>query len=465
MSKLAPARRVALHVVSERRRRNGHVRDLLRTSEQMAALAMRDRALASRLALGTVSAGGMLDHVLMRFVKRPSSLEPRVCDALRLATFEACYLDTASSVVVSQGVELVRSVAPRAAGMANAVLRKVVAEARPEVIAARARVEEGPCTIDDQALVSGLPTWLLARVRDARGEAAARDVTLAQLEAAPVYAASNRAMHDDGEAYELLRDAGVTPEPAALPGSFALRTPAPLAVSGLVTAVDVVVSDLAAQQVARIAAPRPHERVLEVGQGRGTKSLLLQNAALASGGFCDIVGVDSEAFKTRVASQRMATAGLGEHVTCCTFDARNLADDKLPEQLGRSFDVVFVDAPCSGTGTMRRHPEIAWSLSEDALTGQGSLPELQLQILAAASARVREDGRLVYATCSLLPEENEQLVAAFLASEAGRGFAVERVAIDTDAFAACVTDEGFFQSVPARESCDGHFAAMLRRLC
>ena len=113
---------------------------------------------------------------------------------------------------------------------------------------------------------------------------------------------------------------------------------------------------------------------------------------------------------------------------------------------------------------MRRHPEIAWSLSEDALAGQGSLPELQLQILTAASSRVRKGGRLVYATCSLLPEENERVFAAFLASEAGQGFITERVVIDADAFAPCVTDEGFFQSVPARESCDGHFAATLRRL-
>ena len=156
-------------MLSERRRRDGRVRELLRTSEAMETLDARDRALASRLALGATSAEGTLDEVLKRYVKRPSSLEPRVRDALRLATFEALDLDTPASSVVSQGVELARHASPRAAGLANAVLRKVVAEARPQVAEARLRVEEGGADPADLALVAGLPRWLVTRVLEARG--------------------------------------------------------------------------------------------------------------------------------------------------------------------------------------------------------------------------------------------------------------------------------------------------------
>ncbi len=453
MPRLSAARKVALSVLSERRRRDGRVRDLLRTSDAMAALDARDRALASRLALGATAAEGALDQVLRAYVKRPSSVEPRVRDALRLATFEACYLDTPASAVVSQGVELARFASPRAAGLANAVLRKVVSEARPRLDQARLRVEEGGRDAEDLALVSGLPRWLVERIDVARGADATRELALSQLEAAPVYVAPNRARHDESETLSLLRDAGLCPQPAGLPGAFELDTAAGLATSGLVTNVDVVVSDLAAQMVAHRAAPRPGQRVLEIGQGRGTKSILLENEALLTGGVATIVAVDSELFKVRIASRRMETAGLADSVSCYALDARQLASHDVPDAFKRPFDLVFIDAPCSGTGTMRRHPEIAWSLDEAALAGEGTLPLLQRQILDAAATRVAPGGRLVYATCSVLPEENERVIEAFLASDQGNSFEL-----------IPYTEEvPYLHTMPRRGGCDGHFCAVLQR--
>ncbi len=446
MAKLSEARRVALAVLSERRRRNGRVRDLLRTSDAMAALDARDRSLASRLALGTVSAQGVLDEVLAAYVRRPSSLEPRVRDALRLASFEALYLETPDSVVVSQGVELVRSVVPRASGMANAVLRKVVSQERPKVEEAREAVSSGTSTFADLTLVSGLPAWLLQHIVETRGLQVACQMALAQLEPAPVYVASNRAKLSDEDAERLLEEAGLSPQPTMLPGSWVLETPAGLATAGLVQDTRVVVSDLAAQQVANMTAPSNGERLLEIGQGRGTKTILLQNAAQLNGGFADIEAVDSEAFKVRVATHRMESAGLSAHVSCHVLDARTLGGQKLPKSLEGPFDLVFIDAPCSGTGTMRRHPEIPWSLSPDALTGEGSLSELQLQILTAAATRVAAGGRLAYATCSVLPEENEQVIEAFLATDSGARFARSEM----------------LQTIPQIGSCDGHFCCVLR---
>ena len=453
MARLSPARKVALSLLSERRRRDGRVRELLRTSEAMETLDARDRALASRLALGATSAEGTLDEVLKRYVKRPSSLEPRVRDALRLATFEALYLDTPASAVVSQGVELARHASSRVAGLANAVLRKVVAEARPQVADVRLRVEKGGADPDDLALVSGLPSWLVVRVLETRGAEAARSFALAQLEPAPVYVTGNRVKHDDAETLSLLEEAGLRPQPTDLPGAFELGAPAGLASSGLVSNVDVVVSDLAAQTVAHRAAPRLGMRVLEVGQGRGTKSILLENEAQVAGGFAHIEAVDSEPFKVKVALRRMETAGIANYVASHALDARLLSSNDVPDTLEGPFDLVFIDAPCSGTGTMRRHPEIPWSLDEAALTDKGSLPELQRQILDAAATRVAAGGRLLYATCSVLPEENEQVIEAFLASEAGKQFVV-----------VPQTEEApYLQTIPQRGGCDGHFCAVLQK--
>jgi 16S rRNA (cytosine967-C5)-methyltransferase len=102
---------------------------------------------------------------------------------------------------------------------------------------------------------------------------------------------------------------------------------------------------------------------------------------------------------------------------------------------------------------MRRHPEIAWSLDEAALAGEGTLPLLQRQILDAAATRVAPGGRLVYATCSVLPEENEQVIEAFLASDQGNSFEL-----------IPYTEEvPYLQTMPRRGGCDGHFCAVLQR--
>lgn len=218
----------------------------------------------------------------------------------------------------------------------------------------------------------------------------------------------------------------------------------------------------------RIAAPASPCELLEVGQGRGSKSLLLAAGAQLVHPSA-LVGIDSVGYKVAVSRERVRAAGLGDVVSCLEFDACGLAGPGLPAGLDRSFGVVLVDAPCSGTGTMRRHPEIAATL--DAVDVR-SLAELQLRMLTAASARVGEGGALVYATCSLLAEENEGVVAAFLAREEGRPFRAAPVS-EAPACAGCAatrrlvsrqeTPEGYFCSIPQPGGADGHFCARLVR--
>lgn len=414
VSGLAPARRVALGVASERRRREARTRELLRSYAAMGALDERDRALASRLVLGSVAAEGELDRVIDSHLRRGAKLEPRVRDALRLVAFEVLYLDTPDSVAVSQGVELVRSVAPRAAGLANAVLRRVAGEDVARLAASREALACGRFSVYDMAHVGGLPIWLCEAALGTLGREGAADYTLGALEPALPTVAANRCRHDAAEAAELLRKTGCEPAEGSLPGSFLLGRMAPLATSGLVDAVDVLPCDYAAQEVALLAGPRPGSSVLEVGQGRGTKTVLLESAACAAGGPCEVTAVEVDAAKSATAARRMEKAGVAEHVRCVADDGRTLSS--LGDEV---FDLVFVDAPCTGTGTLSRHPEIAWSLAESAAAG---LSRLQLEMLTAASGHARRGGRLVYSTCSILAEENERLVEAFLSSPSGACF-------------------------------------------
>lgn len=226
-----------------------------------------------------------------------------------------------------------------------------------------------------------------------------------------------------------------------------------------------MVSDYGAQIVACLAAPAPADRMIEVGSGRGTKTLLLAGHTRRSGGAARVWALDAHAYKTHLAAARLEKARV-EGVCQLSGDARNL--DAFPD-LPPRFERVLIDAPCSGTGTLRRHPEIAWSLTEADVA---SCAALQLELLRSCAMRVAAGGVMTYATCSVLREENEDVVRAFLDGPEGADF---KLAAPVDVVAgplgrtACgeiaerTTDEGCMRTYPAPEQCDGHFCAQLVR--
>ena len=429
-ARLAPARRAALKLFSECRRREARARDLLRESDKMAGLDARDRALATRLVLGTVAARGEVDRVVTSHLRARSAVEPRVRDALRIAAFEILYMETPDRVAVSQGVELVRFASERAAGLANAVLRRVAQDDVKVLDAARNNVESGAYSVSDLQRVGAMPEWLAARAIADLGPEGAADYAARALEPSCSSVAANLAKHTAGEAEALLAKAGCEPSAGLLPGSFILGEPAALNASRLVARCDVLPCDLAAQEVVATLGVTQDDEVLEVGQGRGTKSILL------AGSGARLTAVEVDAKKSRMADARMRIAGVSDRVRCVCDDGRRLA------HVDGSFDLVFVDAPCSGTGTLSRHPEIAWSLKESA---PEELAALQLEILATAATRVKPGGRLAYSTCSVLRQENEQVVDAFLAMPAAEGLTLVQ--------AEQVTAPG----------ADRHFLAIFRR--
>ncbi len=469
MARLSPARATALALVSTCRRQKARMRDLARQDQRLAALSASDRALAFRLAMGVAGAAPMLDELVDGCLRRPSSLEPRVRDALRVAAYELCYLNTPAAAAVSQGVELVRSVAPRAAGLANAVLRRLDHDVRPQVGAAYEHLQAGQASVEELSLATCVPVWLVNKVCEQRGMAYARALCQAQLDAAPVFVAANGLKHTAADMERLLSARGMDPQPIeGLSGAFELGDGSRLAASGLVESVDLAVADRAAQLVCRIVAPAAPCDMLEVGQGRGTKSVLLMTA-LDTVHPTRIEAVDSVAYKVRLSRKRMKRAGLDGKVFSHEMDACQLSSTELPSSLSHGFAAVLIDAPCSGTGTLRRHPEIAANLMAGDVQ---ELAQLQLAMLRAASARVAASGMLAYATCSVLREEDEDVVQAFLSCEEGRVFRAapvsEAPACRADAtlkqlVQAAQTPDGYFLTVPTLGGGDGHFCALLQR--
>ncbi|MBQ6394942.1 MAG: RsmB/NOP family class I SAM-dependent RNA methyltransferase, partial [Atopobiaceae bacterium] len=403
-------------------------------------------------------------------------------DALVVSAFEICHLSTPHAVAVNEGVELVRGISPRAAGLANAVLRRIASSRAPMIQAAVDACGKGKATAEQFALVSELPLWFAERVLDSLGQEDACAYCLCVLDAAPVHVSPvvtdvlrGYSMQELGTMLsERLSSEGIASEAADLPGVLRLAGSSGLAASDPMRGSLAVVSDLSAQTIARCVCPREGASLLEVGQGVGTKALVIASYARTLGYEARIEGVELSPKKVATAHERLSAAGFDRTVESVCMDAMRLDDAAACAEKGISgtFDTVFVDAPCSGSGTLRRHPEIAGRLDEGALDPRRGLPATQFSMLMSASEKVGVGGLLAYSTCSLFHEENEDVVERFLSSSKGRLF--RRVGADSSSaamrdpeLASAIREhmdvDGSFNPHPVRGGADGHYLVLLER--
>ena len=395
----------------------------------------RDRALAGEIAAGTLRWQGAFDHVIATFAGRPvSRLDIEVLVILRLSIFQLLHLDRVpAAAVVDDGVELVRKAGKRsAAGFVNALLRRVSRERlrlplppEPTDRSDRERV------LDYLAVTLSHPRWLVGRWLDRYGyEAAAAWARFNNAPAALTLRVNTLATTRDALA-AALETAGVETEPTRVaPSGLIVRSGnpllTPLAHRGL-----FVVQDEASQLVGEFVAARPNERVFDACASPGGKTTQMA-ASMGDQGF--IVASDVRGRRVDLLARTVREAGT-RSVRIVQADARS----PLPLQ-NSVFDAVLLDAPCSGLGTIRRDPDIRWRRAE---TDLAALASMQLEMLREAAAIVKPGGRLIYATCSSEPEENAQVVEAFLAGH--------------PAFAMA----GSFDTLPFRDGLEAFFAARL----
>lgn len=440
----APARKLALRALQRIRRDRAFSGAVLSALLMEARLSAADAALATRLVYGVLSTEGVLDEAIARHAR--GSLEPPVRDALRLGSFELLFARTPGYAVVDQAVSAVRSARPRAAGLANAVLRRIAEEA-PDF-------PWGDPDTDRDALAraTGHPRWIVDDMIGSLGEKRAREALAAGVEPAPTYVRLDPFMSPVEETLRALAAA----EPVGCevdPDCFRLGVPS--AAYGSSATAGYFSMDAASQLAPRVVGPSAGERVLDVGAGRGNKTVCLQAIAVRHGGSAAVTAVDLHENKAARLRSRLAGSGV-PGVDVLAGDATDLVGLLADAR----FDGVLLDAPCSGLGTLRRYPEKRWRL---APTDPARLAEVQHAMLAAAAAVVGEGGRLVYATCSTTRTENGDVVRGFLASPAGRRFALEPLSRAIPAeWERFVDPDGCFQSWPTSGGPDGHYVALLR---
>jgi 16S rRNA (cytosine967-C5)-methyltransferase len=451
---IAPARRAAyeaLHAIS------GGGQDL------PAALAAsrdrlpdpRDRALASEIVIGVLRWRSALDHMAEALVRRPlAKLDTEVVDILRLALYQLWHLERVpASAIVNDAVELTRVARRgRASALVNAALR---AFGRLDAASLLPAAPDDPdastgAAVEYLAITLSHPRWLVERWLSRFGFTATESWLRFNNGHAPITLRANTLRTSVENVRSALLRERIVAEPARhAPGALVVRDGNPLTAEGFATG-EFLVQDEASQLVAHMADARPGERLLDACAAPGGKTLVL---ACDAGGAARVVAADART--ARIALLRETLRRTGIPAAIVQIDLRD------PAPFEPVFDCVLVDAPCSGLGTLRRDPDIKWGRQESDLP---ALAAAQRQLLSNAADAVRAGGRLIYATCSSEPDENDGVVSAFLAERAEFAAAsrAELARLSYWPVLSPLCDElGWFRTLPHRDGLEAFFAAVL----
>jgi 16S rRNA (cytosine967-C5)-methyltransferase len=412
------------------------------------ALAPRDQALATQLVYGTLAWQGYLDYLIAAFSKRsPQSLDAPVRTILRLGVFQMAKLTRIPDfAAVDTAVNLIKGFRGGAAvSLVNAVLRRAAAGWEGVTLPAAAADPVGYLSIS-----LSHPRWLVERWMACYGRDETAALLRADNEPAPTVLRVNRRRVAPAELLRRLHEAGVAAEPAAYSSVGISVAPGgrPENLPGYADGLFSFQGE-ASQLVGFMLAPRPGERVLDACAAPGGKTTHLAELMDDRG---EIVALDANA--RGLDRLRSMTRRLG-----LTSVRATPADTRTWQPAAAAFDAVLVDAPCSGLGTLREHPEVKWRRTPADLA---ALAQLQGALLTHAATLVRPEGALVYATCTLSDEENDGQVAAFLAAHPDFGVDDPRADLPEPA-RGLVGGDGVLRTFPHRHGLDGFFAVRLKR--
>jgi 16S rRNA (cytosine967-C5)-methyltransferase len=428
---IAPARVAAAHVLLAVERGTAHSDDQLR-SPRVEALSRQDRDLTTELVRGTLRWQMVLDREIAARLRYPESdMHFGVIIALRLGAYQLLFLDRIPAhAAINESVELAKqSDGQQMASLTNAVLRRLLRE------------RDGLSGIRTEA-AAAYPRWLVDRWRARFGPAEAESICGFGQQPPPT---SIRLLATDADQNLELA-----------PGAFLSNVRRVL--KGDPPAAQARIQDEASQLVGELAALHAGPAILDACAAPGGKTAILAERNPDA----DITAMDVSAARLRIMQRRLPWS---EHVRFTPGDASALAP-------GEVYSTVLCDLPCSGTGTLARNPEIRHRLNEPAIARQA---ERQRAILTSALRTLRPGGRLVYSTCSLEPEENEQVVEAVLPLFPSITLQPIAPALDELLAAGILTAEGhallretalagpYLRTVPGVHSCDGFFAALLTR--
>ena len=450
----SPARAIALTVLLACRSGDKALDDELEKRAADGRLEGRDRSLAMELAYGTLRRQETIDWRLKPVLKRPLLRLPVVVQmVLRLGAYQLLYLDRIPpSAAVDESVRLVKSYAGQLhrdwAGFVNAVLRNMIRVPEP------ALPDPNVDPARSLSVRHSVPLWLCQRWIDRLGSDQAEAACRITGSVPAVTLRVNRLRVSREQFLDRLKQEGIAASPTAVSpvGVVLEKGEAVTSLPGFQNG-DFYVEDEAAQLIPPLLDPQPGELVLDACAAPGGKTThlaaLMQNRG-------EILALDRNADRLKLVDENRRRLGIAIIRTICADAAVS-----LPSAIhGRMFDRILVDAPCSGLGVLRRHPEAKWTKHEVMLARHHLL---QTQILDAVASVLRPGGVLVYSTCSTEREETEDVVAQFCRDHPG--WARESVASWLPPAALLfVTADGALSTMSNTVGMDGFYAVRLRKV-
>lgn len=437
---VTPARLAAFEILL-RVEEGAYASVLLATREEQ--LNPSDRALCHELVMGVLRWQLWLDRLVEYYAHRKiAQLDVPIRLVLRLGLYQLRFLSRIpASAAVNESVNLVHVARLRSAGgLVNAVLRRATRE--PAVDPAT-NIQD---PIERVAVATSHPPWLIERWTGAFGSEEAVEFARSNNEPAPVAfrVVNNRAR--ESEIIERLREAGANVIPSGIARNAWRVTGAANSFSELPARGEIYLQDEASQLVAQALEPHAGHRILDLCAAPGSKTTQIADMSLDS---AVVVASDLHEHRLRTVNQTARLHGL-KSIHCIALNG--LGPLPLVES---SFDRVLVDAPCSGTGTLRHNPEIRWRITPGDIQ---DLSARQRRLLFNASRAVRPGGWLIYSTCSVEPDENEEVGLKFL--ENNERFRPLELSLNS----SLMTSSSSARTWPHRGGTDGFFICAFERI-
>jgi len=443
-------RAISLDLLNRVDETDRHPDDLLSDSfKRYRHLTSLDRAFLTELTYGVLRWRGRLDWIIRHFAKIPfEKIESEMLNTLRLGLYQIFFLTkTPASAAVNESVELAKNIRGKGGGgFVNAILRSAIRE--KETIPYPDEPQDPALHI---AIIQSHPLWLVQRWIEELGVEETVKICVANNRISALTLRTNTLKIRREDLIERLREKGLISAPTPFSGDGILlkdgppTSDLPFLKEGL-----FVIQDEASQLMTLILDPKPGEKILDACAAPGGKTTHIAQKMENLG---EIHAFDLHQGKLRQIEEGCERLGI-KIVRTKIGDAVN----SLPGPGEIKFDRVLADVPCSGFGTLRRNPDLKWRRKKEDIE---RLSQLQFSILKNLSGYVREGGLLVYSTCTIFHEENEDVVETFLSEH--RAFKLDSLVEVLPEKCHLFIKKGYFKTFPPAGELDGFFAARLRK--
>jgi len=445
------ARELAMDVLTRVEQEGAYSNLQLNAGLQRASLIREDAALATELVYGTIARLNTLDYFLRPFVsKGMDKLQPWVRSLLRMSLYQLMYLDRIPAhAVVNEAVNISKSRGHQGiSGMVNGVLRSVI-RGKDDLI-----LPEGLTPLERISLEQSHPRWLVKRWIKQYGEQTAEAICAANNEPPSISVRVNTTMISREKLLQDMTDQGMEAIPSPLTSvGILVRSGGNMALTDWYRDGFLSVQDESSMLVGEAVGSKPGMRILDCCAAPGGKSVHIAELMKDDG---VVIANDQYPHKEKLIREQAERLGLAS-IETTVGDALNLGD-KYAEA---SFDRILLDAPCSGLGVIRRKPDLKWTKTPADIE---EIASLQYEMLEKISPLLRVGGILVYSTCTIEPQENEEMISRFLDNHPEFGLPVDEPSSWSELHKMTGSQGQGIQILPQHFRSDGFFIARMQRI-